>query len=198
MAHGWIVLQFQVTLYAIFLDHLIKVNGQQHLLEIDPRGGVWVPIQSEPKVFSLAFMQPIVENFIFRELPALLIKPKQSVVWHIDDPCLQCEFLAGCKKDAAEEKTLSVIPLLAKKPAIWIKSLFKPSPSARSEIEDLEDLVRDRDSLSDMDQSSLAKVLWLDNEGNSPLLASYEQRVLKVRGSHPHQCRLCSNHEAGY
>ncbi|KAG0244302.1 Tripartite DNA replication factor [Mortierella sp. GBA43] len=172
--------QFQVTLYAIFLDHLIKVNGQQHLLEIDPRGGVWIPIQSEPKVFSLAFMRPIAENFIFRELPAVLIKPQESVVWHIDDPCLQCEFLARCKNDAVKESTLSLLPLVTRKSAFWVKSLFKSSSRGKTEIEDLEDLVRDRASLSDMDQSSLAKVLWLDNEGDSPLLNSYRQRVLKV------------------
>ncbi|KAF9987245.1 Tripartite DNA replication factor [Modicella reniformis] len=172
--------QFQVTLYAIFLDHLIKVNKQQHLLEIDPRGGVWIPNQDEPKVFSLAFMRPIVENFIFRDLPAILIKPWKSVTWYLDDPCRQCEFLAGCTKDASEQKTLSVIPLLTKKSAIWVKSLFKPSSGCGSEIEDLEDLVRDRRSLSDRDQSSLAKLFYLDKDGISPLLTSYQQHVLKV------------------
>ncbi|KAI8599356.1 hypothetical protein EDD21DRAFT_162185 [Dissophora ornata] len=178
-SHVKISHQFQVTLYAIFLDHLIKVNGQEHLVEVDPQGGVWIPSHSEPKVFSLAFMRPIVENFIFIELPVILMKPRLSAIWHIDDPCHQCEFLSSCKMDAYEQKTLSLIPLLSKKSALWVKSLFKSS-SCQSEIEDLEDLVRDRSCLSEGDRSSLAKVLRMDDNGNSPLLTSYRERRLKV------------------
>ncbi|KAF9947332.1 Tripartite DNA replication factor [Mortierella alpina] len=132
--------QFQVTLYAIFLDHLIRVYHQEHLVEIDIHGGVWIPSYEEPRTFSLTFMRPIVETFIYQELPSILLKPPGSLVWHIDSPCHQCEFLATCKDDAKEQMTLSVIPMLSKKSALSIKSLFKPA-SGHSEIEDLEDLV---------------------------------------------------------
>ncbi|KAI1317207.1 Tripartite DNA replication factor [Mortierella claussenii] len=171
--------QFQVTLYSIFLDHLIKLHKQEHLVELDPLGGVWIPQHEEPRTFSLTFMRPVVENFIYKELPAILMKPLRSAVWHIDSPCLQCEFLPRCKSDAREEQTLSVIPLLSKKSALWVKSLFKPA-SGRTEIEDLEDLVRGRERLAPVDQSSLTKILHLNNEGSSPLLVSFRRRELKV------------------
>ncbi|KAG0006117.1 Tripartite DNA replication factor [Entomortierella chlamydospora] len=172
--------QIQVTLYAIFLSHLIKVNKQEHLVEIDPRGGVWIPQHKEPQTFSLVFMRPIVENFIFEELPSILMKPLRSAVWHIDSPCLQCEFLPSCKVDAAKQNTLSLIPLLSKKSALWVKSLFSSSSSHNSDIQDLEDLVRDRALLSQPDQVSLAKTLRLDADGNSPLLAAYRSHSLQV------------------
>ncbi|KAG0216095.1 Tripartite DNA replication factor [Mortierella sp. GBA30] len=171
--------QFQVTLYAIFLDHLLKAHNQDHLVEIDVHGGVWIPSYEEPRTFSLTFMRPIVEAFIYKELPSILLKPLRSAVWHIDSPCHQCEFLPACKADAKEQMTLSVIPLLSKKSALWVKSLFKPK-AGQSEIEDLEDLLRHRSNLTDANQLSLATTLRLDENGYSPLLASYREQVLKV------------------
>jgi hypothetical protein len=175
-----------VTLYAIFLEHLLQVNNQNHLVEIDLQGGVWLPNHAEPKKFSLTFMQPIVENFLFHELPEILSKPKAKATWHIDSPCYQCEFLPQCKRDAQEQMTLSLIPLLSKRSALWIKTLFKPSPPSSmnsSEIQDLEDLVRDHDHLSEAKKSSLHKVLKLDSLGESPLLSAYRERTVKVNMS---------------
>ncbi|KAG0365645.1 Tripartite DNA replication factor [Gamsiella multidivaricata] len=172
--------QFQVTLYAIFLDHLIKLHGQQDLVEVDFRGGVWIPQHEEPTTFSLAFMRPVVEEFIFRDLPAILKKPLRSVVWHIDNSCHQCEFLPRCKGDALEEKTLSVIPLLSKRSALWIKSMFKTSVAPQTEIEDLEDLIKDHAHLSDLHKSSFTKVLHMNEDRDSVLLASYRERAVKV------------------
>ncbi|KAF9198227.1 Tripartite DNA replication factor [Haplosporangium sp. Z 27] len=197
-SHVKISHQIQVTLYAIFLDHLIKVNKQEHLVEIDPRGGVWVPQYQEPQTFSLAFMRPIVENFIYEELPMILMKPLRSTVWHIDIPCLQCEFLDSCKMDAKDQKTLSLIPSLSKKSALWIKSLFKPS-FGDSDIQDLEDLVQDRASLTSSDQASLTKTLHLSDDGKSPLIAAYRSlsmQLLNVRSMdlpRQHQDRLLIN-----
>ncbi|KAF9583687.1 hypothetical protein BGW38_008857, partial [Lunasporangiospora selenospora] len=154
--------QFQVTLYAIFLEHLIKINHQEDLVEINPSGGVWIPSYTEPRIFSLTFMQPVVENFIYKELPAMLSKPLQKAVWHIDSPCLQCEFLPNCKVDAKEQMTLSLVPLLSKASSLFIKSLFKPRTDetvSHSEIEDLEDLVKDRGALTSEHQERLAKII---------------------------------------
>ncbi|KAF9023518.1 Tripartite DNA replication factor [Haplosporangium bisporale] len=170
--------QFQVTLYAIFLDHLIKLNKQQDNIEIDIQGGVWIPSDPEPKTFSLSFMRPIVERFMLEELPAILSKPLKNAEWHIDGPCGQCEFLPRCRVDAETQKTLSLIPLLSKRSALWIKGLM--SPTSRSEIEDLEDLVKNRHNLSAIQQTSLEDILYIDGRGNSILLESYRSRKSKV------------------
>ncbi|KAF9116301.1 Tripartite DNA replication factor [Mortierella sp. AM989] len=179
-SHVKISHQIQVTLYAIFIDHLIKVYGQEHLLEIDPQGGVWIPQYQDPQSFSLTFMRPIVEKFIFEELPSILMKPLVSAKWHIDSPCHQCDFLTNCKVDAIEQKTLSSIPLLSKKSALWVKSLFKSPSGCQTDIQDLEDLIRDKALLSKSDQVSLTKALRLDADGKSPLLAAYQTRTLQV------------------
>ncbi|KAF9933357.1 Tripartite DNA replication factor [Linnemannia zychae] len=176
--------QFQVTLYAIFLDHLIKVNKQTDLIEIDLQGGVWTPDCDDPHTFSLAFMRPIIENFIYMELPTILLRPLDQTVWHIDTPCNQCEFLDGCKKDAHDQKTLSLIPLLSKKSALAIKAMFLPKAAKRedkqNEIEDIEDLLKNRSSLSTLNQRFLKKELKLDDDGISPLLQSYKDQAIKV------------------
>ncbi|KAF9904536.1 Tripartite DNA replication factor, partial [Lobosporangium transversale] len=179
-SHVKISHQFQVTLYSIFLDHLIKLHKQEDIVEIDPRGGVWIPSHDEPRTFSLTFMRPIVENFIYKELPEILMKPLRSAVWHIDSPCLQCEFLPGCELDAVEQQTLSVIPLLSKKSAIWIKSLFKTNAAHKTDIDDIEDLFRNRASLSEADRSSLSKILHEDDKGESVLLTVHRQGKLRV------------------
>lgn len=167
-----------MTLYAIFLDHLIKVNKQQDNIEIDVQGGVWIPSDPEPKTFSLSFMRPIVERFMLEELPAILSKPFKNAEWHIYGPCGQCEFLPRCRVDAETQKTLSLIPLLSKRSALWIKTLM--SPTGRSEIADLEDLVKNRHNLSATQQRSLEDILHIDGQGNSILLESYRSRKSKV------------------
>ncbi|KAG0375559.1 Tripartite DNA replication factor [Mortierella sp. AD032] len=178
--------QFQVTLYAIFLDHLIKVNGQTDHIEVDLQGGVWTPDRDEPHVFSLAFMRPIIENFIYKELPAMLMKPLDKAAWHIDSPCHQCEFLDSCKKDARDQMTLSLIPMLSKKSALAIKSMCQSrsrkagTGGQRDDIEDIEDLVANRFSLSQVHQNFLNKELKLDSNGISPLIQSYKEKVIKV------------------
>ncbi|KAG0266008.1 hypothetical protein BG011_003658 [Mortierella polycephala] len=187
---------FQVILYAIFLDHLIKVNKMNHLIEVDHQGGVWTPGHTEPKTFSLVFMRPIVENFIFKEFPSILMKPLESAIWHIDSPCDQCEFLPSCKTDAKEQMTLSLIPLLSKKSALWFKSLIQPSPGHQSEIEDLEDLVRDRSRLSPVDKMRLEKVLRMDSDGNSPTMAAYRESALKASIIPIRTMELPSNYQA--
>lgn len=171
-----------MTLYAIFLDHLIKVNKQQDNIEIDVQGGVWIPSDPEPKTFSLLFMRPIVERFMLEELPAILSKPFKYAEWHIDGVCDQCEFLPRCRTDAESQKTLSLIPLLSKKSALWIKALV--SPTSRSEIADLEDLVKSRHKLSVPQQTSLEDILRFDGRGNSILLESYRSRKSKVKKQH--------------
>ncbi|GJJ68960.1 hypothetical protein EMPS_01306 [Entomortierella parvispora] len=182
-SHVKISHQFQVTLYAIFLEHLLRVNHQDHLVEIDPQGGVWLPGHEEPKTFSLVFMQPLVENFLFHELPEILSKPLKEAIWHIDYPCLQCEFLPQCKEDAREQMTLSLIPLLSKKSAMWIKALFKSPSTNSSEICDLEDLVRDHDHLTDVRKSAFRKVMKVDNHGKSLMVAAYREQNVKVIAS---------------
>ncbi|KAF9092872.1 Tripartite DNA replication factor [Mortierella sp. AD031] len=183
-SHVKISHQFQVTLYTIFLDHLIKVNGQTGLVEVDLQGGVWTPDREDPHVFSLAFMRPIIENFIYKELPAILMKPLRQAVWHIDSPCHQCEFLDSCKDDAREQMTLSLIPTLSKKSALAIKALSRSRStnggSSNNEIEDIEDLVANRSSLSKVHQDLLKKELKLDSNGVSPLIQSYQEQVTKV------------------
>ncbi|KAF9301843.1 Tripartite DNA replication factor [Mortierella antarctica] len=171
--------QFQVTLYAIFLDHLIKVHKQEDNIEIDVQGGVWIPSDPEPKTFSLSFVRPIVERFMLEELPAILSKPLKDAEWHIDDPCSQCEFLPRCRIEAETQRTLSLIPLLSKKSAQWIKSLMTPS-TGQSEIADLEDLVKNRGNLSESQQTSLKDILRIDSTGKSVLLESYHTRKSKI------------------
>ncbi|KAF9132533.1 Tripartite DNA replication factor [Mortierella sp. 14UC] len=184
-SHVKISHQFQVTLYAIFLDHLIKINGETDLVEVDLQGGVWTPDRDDPHNFSLAFMRPIIENFIYKELPAILMKSLDKAVWHIDSPCYQCEFLDSCKNDARDQMTLSLIPMLSKKSALAIKSMCqswsrKGGAGGRNEIEDIEDLVANRSSLSQVHQNFLNKELKLDSNGVSPLIQSYKEKAIKV------------------
>ncbi|KAF9430698.1 Tripartite DNA replication factor [Podila epigama] len=175
--------QFQVTLYVIFLEHLIKVNKQEDNIEIASQGGVWIPSDPEPKTFSLSFMRPVVEKFIQQELPFILSKPFKDVEWHIDSACQQCEYLPECRKDAVAQNTLSVIPLLTKKSALWIKTLFKRD-SGQSELDDLEDLMANFNTLSESQRTTLSTILRINDDGKSVLLESVRKRktmVLPVR-----------------
>ncbi|KAG0084790.1 Tripartite DNA replication factor [Podila epicladia] len=156
-----------------------QVHKQEDNIEIDVHGGVWIPSDPEPKTFSLSFMRPIVERFMLEELPAILSKPLRDAEWHIDGPCSQCEFLPRCRIEAETQKTLSLIPLLSKKSALWIKSLMTPS-TGQSEIADLEDLVKNRSNLSESQQMSLKDILRIDSTGKSVLLESYHTRKSKI------------------
>lgn len=149
-------------------------------MEIDPQGGVWLPNHDEPKIFSLVFMQPLVENFLFHELPEILSKPTREATWHIDYPCLQCEFLPQCKEDAREQMTLSLIPLLSKKAATWIKAMFQSPSTNSSEICDLEDLVRDHDHMTPIKRSAFRKIMKVDSHGKSLMVSSYREQRVKV------------------
>ncbi|KAG0230400.1 Tripartite DNA replication factor [Actinomortierella wolfii] len=171
--------QFQVTLYAIFLEHLIKVNQEEDLLEVDSQGGVWIPAYKDPCSFSLAFLLPSVKNFIYQELPSILLKPFNKTVWHVHGPCSQCNYLEQCKKDAKEQKTLSLIPGLSKSHATWIRTLFRESP-CKSEIDDIEDLVDSRHKLPETDRKALENCLRFNESGESTLLSVYKTNRIKV------------------
>ncbi|KAG0032942.1 hypothetical protein BGZ81_009718 [Podila clonocystis] len=165
-----------------FIPDFIRIvagSKRQDNIEIDSQGGVWIPSDPEPKTFSLSFMRPIVERFMLEELPAILSKPLKDAEWHIDGPCSQCEFLPRCSNEAETQRTLSLVPLLSKKSALWMKSLMTPS-TGRSEIEDLEDLVKNRGNLSETQQTSLENILRIDSSGTSILLESYRTRRSKV------------------
>ncbi|KAF9159765.1 Tripartite DNA replication factor [Actinomortierella ambigua] len=172
--------EVQVTLYAIFLEHLIKVHRQDDLIEVDTQGGVWLPASKEPYQFSLAFMRPAVKDFLYQDLPAILLKPLNQAVWHVHAPCNQCNYLEQCKKEAKEQRTLSLVPGLSKSHATWIRSLFR-SPPLASEMEDIEDLFNHRQSLPLDDMEMLLRCLETDSDGQSALLSVYKTKKIKIK-----------------
>ena len=52
--------------------------------------------------FDIALVLPMVENFLYEQLPRILALPLDQVPWHYHNVCATCEFAPRCSAAAGE------------------------------------------------------------------------------------------------
>jgi hypothetical protein len=126
--------QVQVAFYVIALRawaDALRITD----LTFDHVGAVWLPVAADRLddvksisrefvrivPFNLSLITPMVEEYLFQKLPALLMKPVRDLDWHLNPFCSVCEFTDVCRKDSLDQRHLSLIPNMSHSDYRWLK-----------------------------------------------------------------------------
>ncbi|KAI9096652.1 hypothetical protein DFS34DRAFT_149922 [Phlyctochytrium arcticum] len=156
--------QMQIGFYWLALKYLLEdFAGSQDLPmvinEADPLGAVWFKSSSleatfSGGLFSLVILRPLLEQFLFRQLPLVLDTPLKDVPWRFKSVCASCDYVTRCRDETVADKRADLIPNLIAGEHSLIQEVLaytrKESGISECEIEDLDRLVRgdDRDDVS--------------------------------------------------
>ncbi|KAJ3023120.1 hypothetical protein HKX48_004236 [Thoreauomyces humboldtii] len=187
--------QVQVGFYWICLASLFETWAAHHPvisanIDIipDPLGIVWIPsadvdlatanVPATVGEFSLPMFRPLLENFLFDELPKTLASDVAEVPWHLNPLCRGCDFVARCENETVAQKRLGNIPDLAMADHAFLRDVRLSCGG--SQIRDLEDLhyfLHDSEVQDRLPTGARARVARLLNTGNGNLLGSTSQGV---------------------
>ena len=140
--------QVQVTFYHLALSYIIEEIAARGVtdLQLSNIGGIWRPGSDLESLdeFSIALTRPMLEEFVYERLPAILSQPRTEVSCHYSAVCASCPFKDHCRENAIRDKDLSCIPYLSASDKRWLCGLLQQErASAESTpLPDLEDLDR--------------------------------------------------------
>src|SRR6185312_2032833 len=110
-------MQFQVASYAYFIDYIIS---RMRNISISRTGGIYLP-PFQLQTFRMDFLLPKIERFFSVELPRIM--SANTVSWHYNNRCRNCEFVNTCRSDS--KNTISTIPYLSVDKAIDLKDFVQ-------------------------------------------------------------------------
>ena len=131
--------QVQVTFYALFLEAIIEEEHRMDV-EVDPHGGIWRPELKQPDTFPLALLRPLVQRFLYYDLPRLAMVPLQDVNWFVRPKCRGCPHLADCRSSAPTESPLSLIPGLSDPEHRMLAKVLHSCERTDDVLDDLENI----------------------------------------------------------
>ncbi|KAI9207287.1 uncharacterized protein BJ171DRAFT_596851 [Polychytrium aggregatum] len=150
-----LILEFAQTRPEFSLkDSSVSFQYQDQLIELarDGFGEVWIPHKTDPTrrdpagCFSVSVLRPLLEDFLFRQLPSIMAKPAGEAAWHLREACQGCEYMDECRAVAVSQQTLSAIPNLSSHDFDFLKQIIRYQgrgrrlPTGTTEIEDLASL----------------------------------------------------------
>ncbi|KND03425.1 uncharacterized protein SPPG_00910 [Spizellomyces punctatus DAOM BR117] len=116
--------QVQIGYYWLALNEIFQEWVAEHpnrdvQLIGDDTGVVWIPSTNSRHPtsgqFSVSLLRPLLEDFLFRDVPAILGRELKNVPWQYNSLCSGCEFMDRCRKEVVDEEKLSMIPQLSMK-----------------------------------------------------------------------------------
>ncbi|KAI8921333.1 hypothetical protein DFJ77DRAFT_545863 [Powellomyces hirtus] len=173
--------QVQIGFYWLCLMELFQewseATAESDFIAITPDdiGSVWIPPSDATVItaaetpsltgeFSLPMLRPLLENFLFEEVPRTLSKPVTKVPWHFNPLCRGCDFVNRCAGETVKEGRLGNIPNLSISDHTFLKDVAVGS-GGLTDLEDLHRLVHSGGSGRgrDLGPGSWAKVSRLLN-----------------------------------
>ncbi|KAJ3122974.1 hypothetical protein HK098_002310 [Nowakowskiella sp. JEL0407] len=159
-----------------------------------PRNTSKTPYISHP--FPLLLLQPIMSDFITRQVPEIISKSEEDITWHYNQLCSSCEYRQRCSADVVNLKTVSLIPNLSLGDAFLLRSILdlpeQNLPKAKTEIEDLcrifEPNNKNQSDIQALEKSHkstfdrVRRILKVDNLYQSPVLRSVTDGTVEVIG----------------
>jgi hypothetical protein len=97
------------------------------------------------KSINASHLSDLRDEFLFRQLPQLLLRPLMDVEWHYNPLCRHCPYDADCRSRAVSKGTLGSIPNISLDDATSLETLLERSrrvrgPSHARELKDIEEL----------------------------------------------------------
>ncbi len=137
--------RIQATLYALILDHALKLLGIGLGVDLS-QAGIWLYGEDEPEPFGLHLNIRVIEDFFRHRLPGILAGPPGEVPWHLTSRCESCEFYPHCRREAETSASVSQIPGLSSIGRRYLREApWSPGLSINT-LSDLETFLRDPES----------------------------------------------------
>ncbi|KAJ3181160.1 hypothetical protein HDU87_001289 [Geranomyces variabilis] len=174
--------QVQIGFYVICLKRMFSdwqeegsdVISASVQIAADDVGVVWIPPTTADRdealpapggEFSLPMLQPLLETFLFSDVPRTLSQELSQVPWHFNPLCQGCDFVERCERETLEQRMLGNVPGLSLPDAAFLKEAVAAAGCGRGEIdlEDLHRLVHGTDGLARLRSSQRARASRLLN-----------------------------------
>jgi hypothetical protein len=106
------------------------------------------------KSLDVSHLSDSLDNFLFHQLPQLLLRPQKDVKWHSNPLCRDCPCDANCRFRAVSEGTLGSIPNISLDDASSLATLLDLSHARKlTDIEELHELFLDQGRVAVLQQS---------------------------------------------
>ncbi|KAJ1531173.1 hypothetical protein HK096_007851, partial [Nowakowskiella sp. JEL0078] len=162
------------------------------IVEADPSGEIWMPntneqldIPSQNEIFSISMILPVVEDFLFRQLPGIVSKKESDIPWHFNQLCEDCEYREGCRKNAINQKKISAIPNISFNDAIALRHVIQlqrqeslNQPCSEEKVTEIEELYQ---AFVPSDKKSKPFISHIKEK--YPSIYGRVRRILKVNDS---------------
>lgn len=197
--------QVQISCYYLALQALIQEASLDCCARLSPRGLVWLPRSPaelyRPDLyvmleFDIALMVPLLCDFLYERLPAILVTRPDEVAWHYNPVCASCEYTGRCSQAALTTGNLSNVPYLSGPDRRWLQTMIKQhvphlvGAKPQSDMEDLGQLLS-LQSLATSQSNRLRALMACQGGGSpqsacgqSPVLEAYHSRHVAIKGFH--------------
>lgn len=123
----------QATLYTLILEHALSRWGVIDR-EVAYEPGVWLANTDRPETFDVRAMRPPLEDFLERELQALMERPAGTARWHVYFRCEWCEWFQSCQEEMRAQNNVSRLPYLSSHAKRFLGEL-EPSVTTLGDLE---------------------------------------------------------------
>ena len=124
----------QAALYTLILEHSLQ-NWDVTDRGVAYEPGIWLAHTPAPETFDMRAMRPPLENFLQRELQALMERPAENARWHLYFRCEWCQWFQPCRDEMRRDNDVSRLPYLSSHAKRFLGELELP-------VHSLEDLSR--------------------------------------------------------
>lgn len=104
--------RIQAALYTLILQHALA-DWCRGDMSVDDRAGIWLAQADEPELFDTRAIRPPLEDFLEREVQALLSRPADQAPWHVYYRCEWCPYFAHCRDEMVRTDDVSRLPYLS-------------------------------------------------------------------------------------
>ncbi|KAJ7209787.1 hypothetical protein GGX14DRAFT_364698 [Mycena pura] len=152
-----------------------------------------IPSVDDIKSIDISLLTPSLDDFLFRRLPKILFRPRDSVNWHLNPLCRGCPFETDCTKKTIQNGELGSMPNISLGQVETIRTLlgisrgFGATGTADTDIEDLHLLFGDVNKLRKIEHSypstlkKVKRILAIQrNSLASPVLEAARTRKVQV------------------
>jgi len=165
--------RIQAALYTLILrDVVADLSLADRQVLLDP--AIWLVDDPAPEPFDIRSILPPLEQFLERELGALLARPADAARWHLQPRCESCSYVEHCMAQMHRDDDVSRVPYLTGHAKARLADL---EPPVRT-VENLRALLADPARRPSLDSigSMRGRIDRLDNQVRSLI----EQRPIAI------------------
>ena len=120
--------------------------------------GTFEPSFEDIRSYPTSLLIPILDKFVFRQLPLILAQDRRDVKWHYNPLCRGCPFESSCRIRATEDHELGAMANISIQDADVLRTILELERPTNlsdrlSDIEDLDLIVRSKRTVTKLRSS---------------------------------------------